>query len=101
MIRFHISMTALFSMLMSFLLSVSQDIAPLIPPQQIVPQSFFGMHIHHANTSTPWPSVPLGEWRLWDAYVTWPYLEPHKGQFRFSTLDAYVSLARQHNAGVL
>jgi hypothetical protein len=101
MIRFHISMTALFSMLMSFLLSVSQDIVPLIPPQQIVPQSFFGMHIHHANTSTPWPSVPIGEWRLWDAYVTWPYLEPHKGQFRFSTLDAYVSLAHQHNTGLL
>jgi hypothetical protein len=59
------------------------------------------MHIHRAATTTPWPTVPIGEWRLWDAYVTWPYLEPHKGQFRFDTLDTYVSLARQHNTGLL
>jgi Glycosyl hydrolases family 39 len=101
MIRFNLSMTALFSVLMSLLLSGSESLAPLVPPQQIIPRSFFGMHIHHSNTTTPWPSVPLGEWRLWDAYVTWPYLEPHEGQFRFDTLDAYVSLAHEHNAGIL
>jgi len=99
---FHkLSITALVSILMSFLLSASEALAPLVPSQQIIPQSLFGMHIHRANSTTPWPSIPIGEWRLWDAYVTWPYLEPHKGQFRFDTLDAYVSLARQHNTGVL
>ena len=99
---FHKLSTIVFSsIVMSFLLSASEALAPLVPPQQIIPQSFFGMHIHHTNTATPWPSVPVGEWRLWDAYVTWPYLEPHKGQFRFDTLDAYVSLARQHNTGIL
>ncbi len=99
---FHkLSMIVFFSIVMSFLLCASEALAPLVPPQQIVPQSLFGMHIHHTNTATPWPSVPVGEWRLWDAYVTWPYLEPHKGQFRFDTLDAYVSLAHQHNTGVL
>src|SRR5580704_1657284 len=98
---FHkLSITALVSILMSFLLSASEALAPLVPSQQIIPQSLFGMHIHRANSTTPWPSIPIGEWRLWDAYVTWPYLEPHKGQFRFDTLDAYVSLARQHNTGI-
>ncbi len=99
---FHkISITALFSIAISLLLSASEALAPLVPPRQIIPPSFFGMHIHHTSTATPWPSVSVGEWRLWDAYVTWPYLEPHKGQFRFDTLDAYVSLARQHNTGIL
>ena len=99
---FHkLSTIVFFSIVMSFLLSASETLAPLVPPQQIILQSFFGMHIHHTNTATPWPSVPVGEWRLWDAYVTWPYLEPHKGQFRFDTLDAYVSLAHRHNTGVL
>jgi glycosyl hydrolase family 39 (putative alpha-L-iduronidase) len=101
MIHYKISTTTLFAIVMSFLLSAPEGTAPLLPPQQIIPQSFFGMHIHHTNTTTPWPSVPVAEWRLWDAYVTWPYLEPHKGQFRFDTLDAYVSLARQHNTGIL
>jgi hypothetical protein len=96
-----LSVSAFGSVFLSLLLSASEGLAPLVPNQQLVPQSFFGMHIHRANTTTPWPSVPVGEWRLWDAYVTWPYLEPHKHQFRFDTLDAYVSLARQHNTGIL
>jgi len=101
MMRFTILLTALCAILTSFLLAAADDLAPLVPPHEVVPRSFFGMHIHRAATTTPWPAVPIGEWRLWDAYVTWPYLEPHKGQFRFETLDRYVSLARQHNTGLL
>jgi len=101
MMRFAVSTTVLSAILSSFLLAASDDLVSLVPPRELVPQSFFGMHIHHAGTTTSWPAVPVGEWRLWDAYVTWPYLEPHKGQFRFDTLDSYVSLASQHNTGVL
>ena len=36
---------------------------------------------------TPWPSVQVPEWRLWDAKVTWPDLEPGKGQWHFDDLD--------------
>jgi hypothetical protein len=101
MMRFSIAITVLCAIVTSFLSAASADLAPLVPPREAVPPSFFGMHIHHTTTTTPWPAVPMGEWRLWDAYVTWPNLEPRKGQFRFNTLDGYVSLARQHNAGLL
>jgi hypothetical protein len=37
--------------------------------------------------------VPFGRWRLWDAYVAWPHLEPRPGEWRFETLDRYVALA--------
>jgi len=73
--------------------------APKLP----IPASYFGMHIHHLAypVPTPWPSVPVPQWRLWDANVTWPDLEPSKGQWRFEKLDAYVSLAQHHGTGVL
>jgi hypothetical protein len=68
---------------------------------QIVPAEFFGMHIHHAGSSTPWPDIPFSEWRLWDAYVAWPSLEPQKGKWHFETLDKYVALAERNNVGIL
>jgi Glycosyl hydrolases family 39 len=83
------------------------DVTRLIPSQQPIPKSFFGMHIHHlvsaSGTSplTPWPSVPIPEWRLWDARVTWRELEPHRGVWKFDNLDKSLALAREHDAEVL
>lgn len=72
-------------------------------PKTAVPASYFGMHIHHIGepVPTPWPDLPVPEWRLWDANVTWADLEPAKGQWRFEKLDGYVSLAKQHSTGLL
>ncbi|HKN73641.1 MAG TPA: glycosyl hydrolase [Candidatus Acidoferrum sp.] len=66
-----------------------------------VPQSYFGLHIHHIGTTTPWPAAQFGQWRLWDAYVAWPNLEPHQGQWQFQTLDRYVTFAEEHGVNVL
>lgn len=68
---------------------------------QPLPPEFFGLHIHHAGDTTAWPQVPFSEWRLWDAYVAWPSLEPQKGKWHFEKLDKYVALAEQHNVGIL
>jgi Glycosyl hydrolases family 39 len=79
----------------------------IVTPPQPVPPSYFGMHIQHTAISveaaplTPWPRVPVPEWRLWDARVTWPDIEPEKGVWRFDTLDKSVAMARQHNAEVM
>jgi hypothetical protein len=65
------------------------------------------MHIHHmvspngTNPLTPWPDVTVPEWRLWDARVTWPDLEPAKGQWQFDNLDKSLALAEHHNANVV
>jgi hypothetical protein len=63
------------------------------PPAKPVPREYFGMHIHRADAGTAWPTVPLGSWRLWDASVAWPNLEPEKGQWKFAKLDKYVAMA--------
>jgi len=75
--------------------------AALTPPPIPVPSELFGMHFHHLGTTTPWPGIPIAEWRLWDAYVGWPNLEPMRGRWRFETLDKYVALASEHHVGLL
>jgi hypothetical protein len=77
--------------------------ADLQTPKAVIPDSYFGLHIHHlvSPVPTPWPNIPVPQWRLWDASVNWPDLEPSKGQWRFENLDAYVSLAQQHGTRLL
>ena len=72
-------------------------------PTATIPASYFGLHIHHLAypVPTPWPNMPVPQWRLWDASVNWPNLEPNKGQWQFETLDSFVSLAQQHGTGLL
>lgn len=68
---------------------------------EAVPATMFGLHMHYADTTTIWPTTPFGTWRLWDAYVAWPWLEPTKGSWRFEKLDRYISLAEANNVEVL
>jgi hypothetical protein len=91
------------AVLIPILLTDSACAADLTPSTATIPGSYFGLHIHHLDrpTPTPWPSVPVPEWRLWDADVTWPNLEPTKGQWQFDRLDRYLSVAEQHGTGVL
>ena len=70
-----------------------------------IPDSYFGLHVQrivqtqpwytHGDKITPWPSIKYGSWRLWDAYVAWPNLEPERGKWNFKTLDRYVDLAEK------
>ena len=80
----------------------------LAPPQQPVPEEYFGMHMHGIDVPrsynkhvTPWPDVPLGAWRLMDAYVRWYDLEPRKNEFNFERLDRYVALSGQKHVKIL
>ena len=90
-------------LLIPILLVTSACGADLTASTEIIPESYFGLHIHHLSRPipTPWPSVPVPEWRLWDAEITWPDLEQARGQWHFERLDRYVALAEQHNTGIL
>ena len=59
------------------------------------------MHVGFVDPGTPWPSVPFGTWRLWDANVTWKDLEPQKGVWDFSRLDALVAQGQAHNVDMI
>lgn len=70
-------------------------------PDTLVPSTFFGMHIHRLATTTPWPGVSFGSWRLWDAYTAWPNLEPVPGGWDFKVLDQYVAASEQKGVDVI
>ena len=63
--------------------------------------TYFGMHIHRATSGTQWPNVPFGSWRLWDARVAWPNLEPKQGQWDFRSLDEMIALSQSKGVQVL
>lgn len=66
-----------------------------------IPADYFGLHIHRAAGGTPWPTVPFASWRLWDAGVAWPQLEPARDKWDFTLLDRYVELAAQHKVEIV
>jgi hypothetical protein len=70
-------------------------------PAEPIPRAFFGMHFHRADTTTRWPAVPIGSWRLWDANVAWPQLQPGPGKWDFQRLDRYVAMAKLTGASLL
>jgi len=73
----------------------------LAPPASPVPREFFGLHIHRAFGTTPWPPVPFGSWRLWDAKVHWPQVETQRNVWQWEILDREVELAEKHNVDLL
>jgi hypothetical protein len=66
-----------------------------------VPASYVGLHIHHAGSGAAWPSVPFASWRLWDAYVAWPWLEPSRGEWQWDVADRLVRLAGEHHVDLV
>lgn len=83
-----------------WVLTTYAEATDLRPSSEVVPKEYFGLHIHRASTSTPWPNAGFGVWRLWDAYVNWPHLEKSKGHWDFTKLDQYVALAEKKNVSV-
>lgn len=61
----------------------------------VVPARYFGLHIHRAAEDR-WPTAPFATWRLWDARVAWPSLQPARGQWTWDELDRLIGLAEAH-----
>jgi hypothetical protein len=62
-------------------------------PNYPVPLSFFGMVL---ISKTNWPTVPVGALGK-GTFVNWPYIQPSQGVYKWSNLDAWVRVAKQHN----
>ena len=92
----------------ALLMSRTATLAPRDEPELVVergrgpvPASYMGLHIHRAGSGTAWPAVPFAGWRLWDAYASWPWLEPSRGAWHWEVVDRLVELAGKHHVEVL
>ncbi|MDQ1708659.1 MAG: polysaccharide biosynthesis protein PslG [Frankiaceae bacterium] len=65
---------------------------------QVRPE-FFGLHIH--SPASNWPAVAFGSTRLWDSGVTWKQLQPSRGTWSFSALDAQVAQANAAHKDII
>jgi hypothetical protein len=62
---------------------------------------YFGMHYAPVGDgSGSWPDAPVGFVRLWDTRTSWNYLQPARGSWDFSVLDAAVANASAHGAEI-
>jgi hypothetical protein len=65
-----------------------------------VPSSYFGMHMW-SQALPSWPGIGFGQVRLWDAQVAWNQIETSRGSYNWSKFDTWISLAQQHNVGLM
>lgn len=74
----------------------------LTTPDTPISDRLFGMHMHRVLPNATWPTVPFHGWRLHDVDgLFWHQVEPAQGQWDFTTFDAIVDLAQQHQVELL
>lgn len=99
--RLRLTCVSALLLLVFCLVVATPDSTKYSGPTTAVDADFFGLHIHRAAAGTEWPDVPFAQWRLWDAGVTWPQLEPQRGNWNFTLLDRYVEIAAQRHVEIL
>ena len=74
--------------------------------QAQVPAEYFGMQATAGvarqppeQWSSPWPAVPIGSLRLWDAGVGWAQINTDDGVYDWSLLDEWLDDAQTFNVG--
>jgi len=77
------------NLLSTISLSIKIDIGLQPGP---IPASFFGVSVINPKI---WPSASFGAFGK-GGETTWPYLEPSKGVFNWTRLDAFVANAKAH-----
>ncbi len=75
-----------------------------IPAQAQIPVEYFGMQATSGVAlqppkwwSNPWPAVPIGSLRLWDAGVAWAQINTAEGVYNWNILDEWLQDAQNHN----
>jgi Ig-like domain-containing protein len=84
--------------------STTAVITVVTPPPGAIPSAYLGMQMNGGTIGQqPWPVVPFGAVRLWDADVSWSDVEPNGPTPDFTKLDKwFVKIQNQDpNADIL
>jgi Chitobiase/beta-hexosaminidase C-terminal domain len=63
--------------------------------------SFLGMNVNGILDGTPWPQVPVGNFRVIGLETNWGTLNPAAGTYQWTDLDREVNLAQANGAQLL
>ena len=78
--------------------SFTASISEIVPGYAgAIPSTYFAMHILQPQD---WPTIPVGALGKLTGAL-WPYVEPTKGQFNWSRIDAFVDAASAHGVGIM
>jgi hypothetical protein len=78
--------------------SNTATITVVTPPANAVPSAYMGMQMNGGIISQqPWPVVPFGAVRLWDADVSWSDLEPTAPTPDFTNLDKWFTKIQKND----
>ena len=69
------------------------------PVSAAVSRNLFGLHAPPDSGLVP--SVPYGYLRLWDSAVSWADVEPSKGSYNWTKLDAAVASAQRQGVSMM
>ena len=73
-----------------------------VASQDVIPNTFFGMHINKWGTYNTWPSrLNFGLFRMWDTATNWRDLEPSQGIWEWFRTDYYVNEARANDQEII
>jgi|HubBroStandDraft_6_1064221.scaffolds.fasta_scaffold17050_4 hypothetical protein len=85
--------------------SSTASINVVTPPPNAIPSTYMGMHMNGGidgiSGQQPWPVVPFGAVRLWDADVAWADINSGPSAYDFTKLNSWFSLIPQHGADIL
>lgn len=68
---------------------------------QLIPETYFNMHIRWGATTLYWPAVRFHSWRVISSETAWYSMEPAKGEWKFHALDNAVKRAEANGVEVL
>ena len=69
----------------------------LRPPSGPVPKTFFGMHRHvWPKRPEPWPDIPIGSFRMWDAATGWAQINTGPGKYDWQQIDQWFHDLQEH-----
>jgi polysaccharide biosynthesis protein PslG len=78
--------------------SFTANISTIVPGYVgAVPSTYFAMHIIEPQD---WPTVPVGALGKLTGSL-WPYVEPTKGQYIWTRVDAFVDTASAHGISIM
>jgi hypothetical protein len=70
--------------------------ASAAPPATPIPATLFGMHVHVHGPHAPYPTAPIGSFRMLENLTSWAALNRSPGNYDWRVMDAQLVALKEH-----